>query len=99
MFLFFYVLIIVIVAVCAGMLLEQHINKEQVSDTVYNCDDFCFEHCKIHEEVYSQYKDPDDAWKELDGGGYCEGCPIRAAMDVLDDEALKKWERKKERNK
>ena len=93
----FYALLLIAVGVCSGVLLEQNINKKQISDTVYNCDDFCFEHCKIHEEVDSQFKDPDDVWKELDGGGHCENCPIRAAMDVLDDEALKKWERKKKK--
>ena len=60
-------------------------------------DDFCFHHCKIHEDVYSSFDDPDDAWRELDDGGYCIGCPMAQAMDIIDEAVLAKWKKRQKK--
>ena len=98
LYIVFYILLVG-VGICIGILWEQSMSRRYAEDIVYNCDDFCFNHCKIHEEVYSQFKDPDDAWKELDGGHYCEKCPILFAQDIVDDERLEKWKKKKGKKK
>ena len=84
--LLFYALLLIVFGFCIGMIVEQDLNKKQVADTVHNCEMFCYGNCRIYEAVDSQFKDPDDTWRELDNGGYCEGCPVMAAQDILFDD-------------
>ena len=85
---------VLFIGIAVGILMEQTISRRENMMKVYT-DDFCWNNCKIHESVYSEFKDPDDAWKELDGGNHCEGCPMISAMDVLDDIQIEKWKKKK----
>jgi hypothetical protein len=57
---------------------------------IYNPNSFCNEHCKIYEEVNSKYKDPDDAWNELDSENNCWKCPIFLAQDIIEEKERKK---------
>lgn len=95
--LLFYALLFIAFGFCIGMIVEQDLNKKHVSETVHNCEMFCYDHCKIYESVASQFDDPDDAWRELDNGGHCEGCPVMAAQDILFDEWKREWMKEKGR--
>lgn len=95
--LLFYALLLIAFGFCIGMIVEQYINKKQVSDTVHNCEMFCYDHCGIYKAVDSQFDDPDDTWRELDGGGHCEGCPMAQAMDIIDEAVLAKWKKRQKK--
>ena len=92
----FYACLLIGTGVLAGIIIEQNISRKNASNRIYD-DDFCWNCCKIHEEVYSNFKDPDDAWKELDDGNHCADCPLICAMDIIDEETLEKWRKKKKK--
>ena len=56
---------------------------------IYNPNSFCNENCKIYEDVNSRFKDPDDAWNELDSENYCWKCPIFLAQDIIEEHERK----------
>ena len=92
----FYALLLIVFGFCIGMIMEQDISRRETQNRMHD-DEFCFHHCKIHEEVYSSFKDPDDAWRELDDGGHCIGCPMAQAMDIIDEAALAKWKKRQKK--
>ena len=94
--LLFYALLLIAFGFCIGMIMEQDISRREARDQMRD-DDFCFHHCKIHEDVYSSFDDPDDAWRELDDGGYCIGCPMAQAMDIIDEAVLAKWKKRQKK--
>ena len=94
LYVLFYILL-VIIGICIGVLWEQSMSYRYAEHHVMNSDDFCYNHCKIFEEVDSQFKDPDDVLKELDYGDHCVDCPIYLAQDIITDKALSKFVNKK----
>ena len=59
----------------------------RIKAMVYDNESWCQQNCRLLNECFSRYKDPDDAWHELED--YCCNCPMAKAIDV--------WEQTKKR--
>jgi hypothetical protein len=52
----------------------------RIKAMVYNNDSWCQHNCKSLEECFSRYKDPDEAWREIEE--ICCDCPMAKAIDI-----------------
>jgi hypothetical protein len=49
---------------------------------------WCSQNCRNYRYCYQTYKDPDDAWKELEE--HCSECPMAKAMEMIETEKRRK---------
>ena len=61
---------------------EEKLKKEIILNQ-HGTDSWCEKNCKCHEFYFSNYKDPDDAWKELDSNCCSKNCPLIEAQLLL----------------
>ena len=71
---------------CVGCLVWDNDDKKRRKEIVRNEDgtnDWCEKNCKCYEYYFSNYEDPDDAFKELDSKCCSNGCPLIEAQLLL----------------
>ena len=77
-------LFLVIIAVIVGLLawyIEDN-RRWRIARKMFNDpESWCYKNCKLHEECFSNHKDPDDAWDELQD--YCSKCPMMCAVEEM----------------
>ena len=77
----------VAVALCSCISHDKR-KADRIKNMVYNNESWCQQNCRHYEECYSNHKDPDDAWDELED--YCCECPMAMAVDVWEEEESKR---------
>ena len=83
LFVFGYLLGIVAVIIC--WLFAERRDEKRMEESVerVDIDEWCEAHCKAYEECFSQWEDPNDAFKHLDEEHCSNGCPVVDAQCLL----------------